>query len=64
MNGAKYPREFERITKDGGLRRLRVPGGWLIHSSCQYIYHDKCGACSESIVYYPDPHFDWTLESE
>lgn len=62
MNGRKYPRNFERITKDGGLRRMQVPGGWLVHSSTEYIRHAQNGSCSEALIFFPDPDFMWVLE--
>jgi hypothetical protein len=62
MNGHKYPREFELITMDGSLRRLRIPGGWIVRGEMRYIAGDKSVACSESLVRVDDPNEDWRLE--
>ena len=50
MNGAKFPTEFESITKDGSVQRLRIPGGWLVRSTTHYVVGVVGVACSESMV--------------
>lgn len=48
MNGEKFPREFEHVTKDGSVQRLRIPGGWYVRSRQLHISGDKGITCSES----------------
>ena len=62
MNGKKFPRDTERINKDGSLRRIMVHGGWIVHSSTQYIYHSQSGSCSEALIFVPDPNYEWVLD--
>jgi hypothetical protein len=66
MNGKKYPREFERVTKDGSVQRLRLPGGWIVIRSEKHLMMDKAVACSGAMEYVPDRTGDpyWQLEGE
>lgn len=63
MNGHKFPREFENITKDGSLRRLRIPGGWILQSRSHYMMGSSAVACSEAMIEIKDnPSEFWDLE--
>lgn len=62
MNGTKYPRELERITKDGSLARIKIPYGWLVLHTTHYIYGEKACCCSESMLEIRDIGHHWELE--
>ena len=44
--------EWEMLEE--GFRRLKVPGGWLVHA------YQVCES-SDSICFYPDPKHEWKL---
>lgn len=60
-NGHKYPREWQPI--NGNLQRLRIPGGWLVHSTTTLIIGAKEVHASEAIIEIKDPDGQWQLES-
>lgn len=64
MNGAKFPREPELVTKDGSIQRLRIPGGWIVFGRSHYINGTIAVACSEAMIEIQDrPGFlEWNLE--
>lgn len=62
VNGIKYPRDFEVI--DGGMERLKVPGGWLVHNSTTVIVKNEHYTASECLVFFPDPDYLWQLEGK
>jgi hypothetical protein len=51
----KYPREFERISKNAHDYRLRVPHGWIVYLGGTH----ECAA-----VFYQDEKHEWVLEEE
>lgn len=63
MNGTHYPREMERINKDGSLERIKIPGGWLVRSKNFYIHGDHREYCSESMIEIKDSEHNWVLEN-
>ena len=64
MNGRKYSREFELISKKGNWERLRVPGGWQVHHVTKYLIGDKIAFVSECSNFIPDPDGSWIFEEE
>lgn len=64
VNGYRYPREVEFVTKLGEIQRLRVPGGWVILTIHKTILYDRAVAQSEAVCYVPDPNQEWHLEAE
>ena len=54
----RYSRKGESV--DGSIRRLKVFGGWIVHSS-DIIQRDS-DAMSESMVFIPDTTHEWHLE--
>lgn len=53
----RYPREWEKVCSS--TRRLKIYGGWLVHSS-DIIQRDS-DAMSESMVFVPDTAHVWHL---
>lgn len=66
MNGHKYPRQFENVTKDGSVRRLRIPGGWIVHSSTEIIIGNIYSSVSEAMIEISDKpgQPEWVLEGK
>lgn len=62
MNGAKYPREWEQINDN--TERLRLHGGWALHTYRHQIVMDKFFVNSEALEFIPDPKGLWVLEKE
>lgn len=64
MNGLKYPTEWENVTRDGSVQRLRTPGSWIVRSTSNYISMDKSVACSEAMIEIMDKanKGPWNLE--
>lgn len=60
MNGLKYPRDWEPVNSN--THRLRVPGGWLVHTGERLITGDKIYVNSEALVVLPDKEAHWVLE--
>lgn len=56
----KYPRKWEDI--DGYTRRLRVPGGWLVHSSTEILVSGKPLKSSDALCFVEDKDHEWELE--
>jgi len=60
----EYPREWQEITKDGQLKRLKVPGGWIVWNRTMLVDRDKFVVHSESMVFVPDDNHTWILEDK
>lgn len=60
MNGLKYPRDWEPVNQN--TQRLKVPGGWIVHTSARMITADKFFVNSEALVYVSDKDGHWVLE--
>lgn len=58
----KFSRKWERV--DNYTRRLRVPGGWIVHSSTEIIVSGKQLKSSDALVFVPDQNFEWELEEK
>lgn len=63
MNGHKYPRAWEFIKNNEDWKRLKVPGGWLVHHTETHLVGNYV-AVSECCTFFPDPDGDWVLEPE
>ncbi len=60
INGKHYPRDWESVNSH--LQRLKVPGGWLVNKSNTLIIGVKEAVACESMIFFPDPDFEWVLE--
>lgn len=60
MNGLKYPRDWEPVNQN--TQRLRVPGGWMVHTSERLITADKIHVNSEALAFLADKDGHWALE--
>lgn len=56
-----YSREMERVNKF--MDRLKVPGGWLVHTS-NYDTGTNESAISEALCFFPDPKYEWDLQHD
>jgi len=57
-----FPRTWEIVSEN--LKRLRVPGGWLVHNNAHAILRDEDIAVSESMVFLPDEHHTWIFKQK
>lgn len=62
MNGLKYPREWEPINQNS--RRMRVPGGWVLHTFKVTLVGGTVPSNSEAMVFVADKEGHWILEKE
>lgn len=63
MNGRKYPRETERVNKDGSLCRLMVPGGWILIVDKTIVQYPIAYG-SIGVSFMADPDYQWALSEE
>lgn len=64
MKMSKYPRDLEFVTRKGEIRRLMVPGGWIVLSQTHRIEYDKFVSYSESMAFVKDEEHTWNLEEK
>ena len=57
-----YPKTWEIISEN--LRRLKVPGGWIVHNSVHVVLYNKEVAVSESMIFIPDEHHTWGFKQK
>jgi len=62
MNGRYYPSDWEIIKEN--LRRLRVPGGWLVHNSTEIHHGTVNSTASESMIFFSDQYYEWVIEEK
>ena len=60
LNGKKYPRDWEQV--NAYMRRIHVPGGWIVHTYTNILIGGKEAIASEAMTFVPDPNLDWVLE--
>lgn len=52
--------KFEWESLDKNTRRLKVIGGWVLHSNAYYNGSNE-STCSESMTFIPDPEWHWVI---
>ena len=63
MDEEVYPREPERVSKDGSLSRWKTPWGWILISDLTRVEFPKAYN-STSIAVAFDPGHAWKLEDK
>lgn len=57
----QYPNEWQDVV-EGEMRRMRVPGGWLVHTYTKVLELNKDFICSEALAFVPDRDSEWVVE--
>jgi len=62
MADEKFSKEWEIISEN--LKRMKVPGGWIVHNNTHVVHIDRDISISESMIFLPDIDHTWVFRQK